>query len=129
MQAETRFKERVLRDLRSYGPRLFFIKTQMTSVRGVPDILICAGSVFIAIELKVPRTSWEGKYGALSELELLADPLQRHTLRRIHDAGGVAVVAIPESWDQTKKEIIEPLLLAAFDDRLVNLETAIDKAN
>lgn len=83
MQGETRFKQRVQKDLKRL-PHSWFIKTQERSRRGVPDILGCVSGVFIAIELKD-----EGKE---------ATKLQQVYLDKITDAGGIAFVSTPDRW-------------------------------
>lgn len=50
---------------------------------GLPDIIICYGGRFIAVEVKRPGRK--------------ATPLQQHVLDEIADAGGVAIVAT--CWD------------------------------
>lgn len=84
-QPETKFKERVIRDLKTI-PNCWFIKTQERSRRGVPDILICLRGRFIAIELKTDT-------GRL-------DKLQAITLDKIVDAGGTAFPTSPSRWER-----------------------------
>lgn len=85
-QPETKFKEKVLKDLRSL-PETWWVKVQQVAIRGTPDILGTLGGVFVAIELKSHFQD--------------ADPLQRHNLDLIADAGGIAVLAYPENWEET----------------------------
>lgn len=84
-QPETKFKERVQKDLKTL-PNCWFIKTQERGRRGVPDILICLKGQFIAIELKTDT-------GRL-------DKLQEITLSKINDAGGTAFPTTPSRWEQ-----------------------------
>lgn len=85
-QGETVFKKRVLRDLKKLGHRVYVLKTQERSRRGVPDLLICANGTFIAIELKVP-----GEEPTM---------LQSQRLRTIREAGGYAFWTDPIDWDK-----------------------------
>lgn len=84
MQPETEFKLKVLAALKKL-PRTWCVKTQQVSIRGTPDILCSIGGTFVALELK---RSQEAK----------VDPLQEHTLQKIRDAGGMALVVWPENW-------------------------------
>lgn len=83
---ETKFKERVLKDLKSLGTCCYVLKTQERSRRGVPDIFMCLNGDFYGIELKTN----EGKVDKLQEMTLLA----------ISNAGGVAVVTTPDQWEK-----------------------------
>lgn len=81
---ETYFKEKVLRDL-ARVPKVWAVKIQQVAIRGTPDILICCGGYFIALELKKDESS-------------KTDKLQDYTLDKIADAGGHTFVAHPENW-------------------------------
>lgn len=81
-QKETKFKEYVLRELKKL-PRVWFVKIQMVSTRGIPDILMCVNGKFVAWELKVGK----GK----------ATKLQHHTLEQIRHANGEAYVVNPQN--------------------------------
>lgn len=83
MQGETRFKQRVLKDLEKI-PECYCLKTQERSRRGVPDILLCLKGDFIAIELKV-----DGERPT---------KLQDVVLSRIREAGGLAFSTTPSQW-------------------------------
>lgn len=52
---------------------------------GIPDILVCCNGHFIGVEIKAPR----GK----------PSPLQIRNLKKIHDAGGFAVLLYPRDID------------------------------
>lgn len=80
---ETKFKEKVLKDLRLL-PNSWWEKIAQTSIRGTPDILGCLSSKFVAIELKVEH-----------DLDLL----QEIKLSKIEKAGGYAFIAYPGNWD------------------------------
>ena len=83
----------------------WWVKTTGVSKVGCPDLLVCYRGCFIAIEVKrSPPQSLGGKssYGLTSK--------QKHELRKIRDAGGLAYVAYSE--DDAK------LILAEVDQQL-----------
>jgi hypothetical protein len=82
--SETKFKERVLKDLKALSCS-WVLKTQERSRRGVPDIIACLNGGFCAIELK--------------DTGKKADMLQDITLKRICQAKGVSIVSTPERWE------------------------------
>ena len=84
MQAETRFKEKVIKELKKI-PLTWFVKIQMVATRGIPDLLICCNGVFVAWELKVKDNK--------------ADPLQAHVIEKIREASGLAYVVTPENLE------------------------------
>lgn len=90
MQPETRFKEKVLRDLRAI-PGVWAEKIQQVSIKGTPDILACVCGIFFAIELKTDSGKLE--------------KLQEHKLRLIAKAGGGAMVATPSTWPDIRGAI------------------------
>ena len=85
MQPETRFKLRVMADLKTL-PRTWFVKIQQESIRGIPDILACIDGNFVALELKKEKKK--------------ADPLQQYNIRRIIESSGFAAVAYPNNWQE-----------------------------
>ena len=80
---ETKFKEKVMADLKKLIG-CWVLKTMERGRHGTPDLLICLGGKFVAIELKAAK----GR----------ATKLQLHTLDRINSSGGYAMVANPASW-------------------------------
>lgn len=88
---ETLFSEKVQRDLRKRFPGIWFIKTQMVSRLGIPDIIGCYRGRFFAWELKVGH----GK----------ASKMQLHILKRIAHAGGIARVVHPENLELAMGQI------------------------
>jgi len=82
VQAETRFKEKVIKHLKEFED-LWFVKVQMVATRGIPDILICYKGFFIAAELKVGKNK--------------LDSLQAYNLDKIRKAKGVAWTVYPEN--------------------------------
>lgn len=92
---ETIFKERCQRDLKkdkADGVKIWFIKTQMVALLGIPDFIGCTNGKFWALELKK-----EGK----SETSRLQD----HRLNQIRAVGGYAKTCSPTDWDEIRKEI------------------------
>lgn len=85
MQIESRLRIRVNRDLKTL-PNTWFVKTQETSKRGIPDYILCVNGHFVGLELK-------------SELGK-ASPLQKWTLLQIAKAGGRAFISYPELWEK-----------------------------
>lgn len=94
-QPETKFKEKVLAKLmvlklQTKG-KIWYLKTQEKATRGIPDILICAGGIFLAWELKVGKNKASG--------------LQDFILQKINEAGGIAKVVTPENLDEAYMEV------------------------
>lgn len=55
---------------------------------GIPDLLICYKGCFIAVEVKASR----GK----------PELIQLVTMRKIRDAGGIAILLYPQDWENFK---------------------------
>jgi hypothetical protein len=68
---------------------------------GTPDRLICINGVFVAIETK------KSKHDAPS-------PKQVYELDGVVNAGGIAIVAYPENWDEVY-EFLHNLATGAAD--------------
>lgn len=90
MKPETKFQNRVLKDLKKLD-NLWVLKTQEKTRKGVPDLLICAKGKFVAIELKSKNKS--------------PDQLQQFELSCIKAAMGVALVAYPDNWSEILKKL------------------------
>ena len=75
---ESTLQRKVIQGLRAQGCYVFKVVGGPAQQRGTPDLLICVGGRFVAIELKVP-----GKTAA---------PLQLMELQKIRNAGGRAEV-------------------------------------
>lgn len=60
---------------------------------GIPDIIACVNGRFVGIEVKASG-------GKPSELQIL-------NLRKIHNAGGYAVLLFPDQWELFKEFITE----------------------
>lgn len=83
-QPESVFKDRIKPKLGALG---FFEKIQQEGIRGTPDILGCIGGFFIALELKKDARSKPSQ-------------LQVFKLIKIYQAGGLAFVVSPKSWEE-----------------------------
>lgn len=92
---ETKFKEKVIKDLKTI-PYIWFTKTQQVATRGTPDIIGCVNGLFFALELKsTPK-------GKVSDL-------QSYNLEKIIEAGGLSWVAYPENWEQVFEELVNEM--------------------
>lgn len=89
-KAETTFKEKVLKDLRSKG--IYCVKIQQVTIRNTPDVLACSNGYFIGLELK------KDVYSTVEKGQLME-------LLEIKKAGGYANVTYPEIWKETFKSI------------------------
>jgi hypothetical protein len=90
-QPETKFKEKVMEDLKTL-PKIWFTKIQQVSIRGIPDILLCRRGKFVALELKVDSDESE---------------LQSYNLAKIKQAGGKSFTATPKNWEEIFQELKE----------------------
>lgn len=86
---ESRVKDKVKKTLNAFGVYYFMPIGGMYSKIGVPDIICCYNSQFIAIECKAGKN----KPTALQEREL----------KNIRDAGGYALVVNEENIDDVHK--------------------------
>jgi hypothetical protein len=84
-QPESLFKEKVLAQLARIE-RVWACKVQQVVTRGTPDILVCWGGRFVALELKTDK-------GRL-------DKLQAANLELINRSGGLGMVVKPSDWDE-----------------------------
>jgi carbamoylphosphate synthase large subunit len=88
---ETKFKEKVIEDLKTLDP-IWFSKIQQVAIRGIPDILLCLVGNFVALELKVDSNLTE---------------LQKYNLKKITLAGGYAYEVTPKNWKKIFQELKE----------------------
>lgn len=77
MESEKSIQKQIIRYLKQNG--YYFFKTITCNRGGVPDIIVCYSSYFIAIEVKTQK----GKLSKLQELELMD----------IRNAGGFYIIA------------------------------------
>lgn len=92
MAAEKKFEEKIKSFLKEKGA--WFVKYWAGAAytkNGIPDILACVDSYFIAIEVKAAN----GK----------PSPLQIYNLREIDNAGGFALLLYPDQFDLFKELI------------------------
>lgn len=88
MAEEKRFEMKVRRYLDEIGA--WYLKTISNGYQkaGVPDLLICHKGKFIGVELKAT-------HGRVSEL-------QKHQIKQIKEAGGIALVIYPKDFKDFK---------------------------
>ena len=82
---EKQFENKVKAFLKDQG--CWFLKTWSNGVQreGIPDLLICCNGYFLAVELKAPRGT--------------VKPLQKHEIRKIRDAEGLAFPLYPDQFE------------------------------
>lgn len=85
---EGKVKAKVVRILKDEGVYYFFPATGGYGRSGVPDIVGCVDGCFFAIECKAGRNK--------------PTLLQVNEIESIRRAGGVAVVANEENWDEVR---------------------------
>ena len=95
MNPETLYKNRLMPKLKAI-PNSYWIKTQMVSLSGVPDILGCVNGRFVALELKASWREARKKHY-----------LQKHVIKRIRQTGGYAEFIYPENEELIIEEIKE----------------------
>ena len=90
---EKRVKTKVESILKAEGAYYFFPATHGYGRSGVPDIIACVNGRFLAIECKAGRNK--------------PTALQVREIESIRKAGGVAVVANEENWDEVRPLVRE----------------------
>jgi len=90
---EKRVKTKVEAVLKSEGAYYFFPATHGYGRSGVPDIIACVNGRFLAIECKAGGNK--------------PTALQVREIENIRSAGGVAVVANEENWDEVRSLVRE----------------------
>lgn len=78
---EQDIQRKIIKYLESVGA--YVVKVVASNKSGTPDILACYRGIFLAVEVKRPETKTN-----VSEL-------QEYNIKKIKEAGGVAIV----SWD------------------------------
>ena len=90
---------KIIKYLESVGA--YVVKVVASNKSGTPDILACYRGIFLAVEVKRPETKTN-----VSEL-------QEYNIKKIKEAGGVAIV----SWDlDAVKATIENINLMLQED-------------
>jgi len=85
---EGKVKAKVVRILKDEGVYYFFPATGGYGRSGVPDIVCCVNGHFFAVECKAGKNK--------------PTLLQVNEIESIRRAGGVAVVANEENWDEVR---------------------------
>jgi Holliday junction resolvase len=85
---EGKVKDKVVDILKSEGVYYFFPATHGYGRSGVPDIIACVNGSFFAIECKAGTNK--------------PTALQVREIEAIRKAGGCAVVANEENWDEVR---------------------------
>ena len=96
---EQDIQRKIIKYLESVGA--YVVKVVASNKSGTPDILACYRGIFLAIEVKRPETKTN-----VSEL-------QEYNIKKIKEAGGVAIV----SWDlDAVKAVVENINLMLQED-------------
>lgn len=91
---EQDIQRKIIKYLESVGA--YVVKVVASNKSGTPDILACYRGIFLAIEVKRPETKT-----SVSEL-------QEYNIKKIKEAGGIAIV----SWDlDAVKAVVENINL------------------
>ena len=91
---EQDIQRKIIKYLESVGA--YVVKVVASNKSGTPDILACYRGIFLAIEVKRPETKTN-----VSEL-------QEYNIKKIKEAGGIAIV----SWDlDAVKAVVERILI------------------
>lgn len=94
MAAEKQFENKVKKFLTDQGCWLIkYWAGAAYTKSGVPDLLVCIRGYFMAVELKAPN-------GRPSNLQIW-------NLRKISEAGGIAILLYPKDYDQFKKFVTD----------------------
>lgn len=102
MAAEKNFEDRVKKYLKEQGA--WFVKYWgggTYTKKGVPDIMACLEGHFVGLEVKAPT----GK----------ATDIQLRTLKKIDEAGGIALLLYPKDF-QKFKQMVEIMQEKGFTD-------------
>ena len=97
MPLEHDFQKNFKKRLHSIEGCWHFTKEAL-ALRGFPDIMGCYNGRFFAMELKRSEKEAQKKTGRIV--------LQRHVLRAIRKAGGLAWIAYPENADDVLEQLI-----------------------
>lgn len=96
---EQDIQRKIIKYLESVGA--YVVKVVASNKSGTPDILACYRGIFLAVEVKRPETKTN-----VSEL-------QEYNIKKIKEAGGVAIV----SWDlDAVKAVVENINLMLEED-------------
>ncbi len=101
---ESKFQHKVtarLDKLIKLGYPLYYFVKEAGSIRGIPDLVICANGSFVAWEIKPSEAEANKTTGRIV--------LQRYTIDRIQRANGGATLVYPENVDLAFR-VVESLL-------------------
>lgn len=87
---ETNFRKKVKEDLATLT-NLHVFPIQQVAIVGTPDFLVCAGGIFIGLEIKAE--------------DGVTSPKQDYELGCLTDTGGYGFVARPSTWDEVFGQI------------------------
>lgn len=93
MNAETKFRTNHVDVFLKRLPNAWFESIQQVTIVGSPDKLGCISGWFVGMELK-------------AESGVLA-PMQRKKLYKVAKAGGIAIVARPQNWQDVKAILVK----------------------
>ena len=91
MAQEKRFENKIKRFLSEQGCYHFKFFANSYTKRGIPDLIACVNGYFVGIEVKAEN-------GTPSELQL-------YNVRKIQEAGGIAMVLYPKDFEDFKNLI------------------------
>lgn len=94
MTPEAKVKAKVVAILKAAGVYYFYPVTGGYGASGVPDIIVCCNSVFLAIECKAGTNK--------------PTALQERNMKQIRDNGGIAIVVNEENLN-TVQDILKTL--------------------
>ena len=89
--SESAFQSKVIKYLERMGGYVINTHGGTQTKVGTPDLIVCWRGVFLAIELKTD----EGRIR----------PKQKEELRKISEAGGIAMSLRPSQWESFKDEL------------------------
>ena len=91
MGAEKQFENKIKKFLTEQGCYHFKFFANSYTKRGIPDLIACVNGYFVGIEVKAED-------GKPSELQL-------YNVRKIQEAGGIAMVLYPKDFEDFKNLI------------------------
>jgi penicillin-binding protein-related factor A (putative recombinase) len=94
---EKDFQQQVLKRLRSHEGLHVFVK-EAKSLRGIPDLIGCYKGLYFCWELKKSEAEARKNTGRIV--------LQRHHLKQVQNAGGIAEIVYPENLNEKMSELL-----------------------
>lgn len=93
------FERKAMKVFKEIPLSYWFMKTEHSSIRALPDRIGVIAGTFVALEFKKDRDSWTAKKGR--------EKLQAHELNKIKKAGGFAEFIYPENYEEIFKKLKE----------------------